>query len=128
MKYQCIIVIGQHEAKLTLLIPEVIYRGKAKTAERKEAAEMPVCSCCLKNKRRKRDRCKHRNEPAGSSAAGIFIVRFEVLTAVTMKNGVFWNVTPRGSCKNRRFGVTWCLLHQALSSSETSVLTRANTA
>jgi hypothetical protein len=33
-------------------------------------------------------------------------VRFEVLTAVTMKNGVFWDVTPRGSCKNRRFGGT----------------------
>jgi hypothetical protein len=27
-------------------------------------------------------------------------------TAVTMKNGVFWNVTPCGSCKNRRFGGT----------------------
>jgi hypothetical protein len=33
-------------------------------------------------------------------------VRFEVFTAVTMKNGVFWNVTPCGSCKNRRFGGT----------------------
>jgi hypothetical protein len=30
-------------------------------------------------------------------------VRFEVFTAVTMKNGVFWVVTPCGSCKNRRF-------------------------
>jgi hypothetical protein len=39
-------------------------------------------------------------------------VRFEVFTAVTMKNGVFWNVTPCGSCKNRRFGGTWRLLHQ----------------
>jgi hypothetical protein len=27
-------------------------------------------------------------------------VRFEALTAVTMKNGVFWVVTPCGSCKN----------------------------
>jgi hypothetical protein len=27
-------------------------------------------------------------------------VRSEVFTAVTMKNGVFWDVTPRGSCKN----------------------------
>jgi hypothetical protein len=26
-----------------------------------------------------------------------FIVRFEVFTAVTMKNGVFWVVTPCGS-------------------------------
>jgi hypothetical protein len=73
-------------------------------------------------------------------------VRFEVFTVVTMKNGVFWNVTPCGSCKNRRFGGTWCLLHQgdkivaafvfpsspilvnlmneAPGSSETSVLTR----
>jgi hypothetical protein len=33
-------------------------------------------------------------------------VRFEVFTAVTMKKGVFCDVTPRGSCKNRRFGGT----------------------
>jgi hypothetical protein len=33
-------------------------------------------------------------------------VRFEVFTAVTMKNGVLWDVTPRGTCKNRRFGGT----------------------
>jgi hypothetical protein len=33
-------------------------------------------------------------------------VRFEVFTVVTMKNGVFWDVTPCGSCKNRRFGGT----------------------
>jgi hypothetical protein len=39
-------------------------------------------------------------------------VRFEVFTAVTMKTGVFWDVTPCGSCKNRRFGGTWCIPHQ----------------
>jgi hypothetical protein len=39
-------------------------------------------------------------------------VRFEVFTAVTMKNGVFWDVTPCGSCKSRRFGGTWRLLYQ----------------
>jgi hypothetical protein len=33
-------------------------------------------------------------------------VRFDVFTAVAMKNGVFWDVTPRGPCKNRRFGGT----------------------
>jgi hypothetical protein len=38
--------------------------------------------------------------------------RFEVFTAVIMNNGVFWVVTPCGSCKNRRFGGTWRLLHQ----------------
>jgi hypothetical protein len=25
---------------------------------------------------------------------------------VTMKNGIFWDVTPCGSCNNRRFGGT----------------------
>jgi hypothetical protein len=27
-------------------------------------------------------------------------IEFEVFTAVTMKNAVFWDVTPCGSCKN----------------------------
>jgi hypothetical protein len=31
-------------------------------------------------------------------------IRFEVFTAVTMKNGIFWDVMPCGSCKNRCFG------------------------
>jgi hypothetical protein len=33
-------------------------------------------------------------------------VRFEVFTTVTMKNDVFWDVTPCGSCKDRSFGGT----------------------
>jgi hypothetical protein len=28
-----------------------------------------------------------------------YLLRFEVFTAVTMKNGVFWDVTQCGSCK-----------------------------
>jgi hypothetical protein len=40
------------------------------------------------------------------------ILRFEVFTAVTLKNAVFWNVTPCGLCKNRRFGETHLLHHQ----------------
>jgi hypothetical protein len=44
----------------------------------------------------------HRRENPQS----FLLVRFEVLTAVTMKNGVVWEVTPCGSCKNRRFGGT----------------------
>jgi hypothetical protein len=39
-------------------------------------------------------------------------VRFEVFPALTIKNGVFWDVTPHGSCKNRRFGGTYRVLHQ----------------
>jgi hypothetical protein len=57
-------------------------------------------------------------------------VRFEVLTAVTMKNGVFWDVTLCGPCKNFTTSVVpsspilVTLMKEALSSSETSVLTR----
>jgi hypothetical protein len=42
-------------------------------------------------------------------------VRFEVFMAVTMKNAIFLDVTPCGSCKNPHFGgmlvltrATWC--------------------
>jgi hypothetical protein len=35
------------------------------------------------------------------------VVRFEVFTALTMKNGVFSDVTPCGACKNQCFGGTW---------------------
>jgi hypothetical protein len=35
-----------------------------------------------------------------------FFVRFEVFTAVTMKNGVFCDVRPRGTYKNRFLGGT----------------------
>jgi hypothetical protein len=31
------------------------------------------------------------------------ILRLEVLTAVNMKHGVFWDVASCGSCRNRRF-------------------------
>jgi hypothetical protein len=34
------------------------------------------------------------------SPAGKCYVRFEAFTAVTMKNAIFWDVTPCGSCKN----------------------------
>jgi hypothetical protein len=44
--------------------------------------------------------------------SGIFNVRFVVSTAVTMKNAVFWDVTPCGSCKNRHFGGRYCLHRQ----------------
>jgi hypothetical protein len=37
---------------------------------------------------------------------GNISVRFEVFMAVTMKNAIFWDVTPHGSCKSRRFGGT----------------------
>jgi hypothetical protein len=36
-------------------------------------------------------------------SGSLLYVRFEVFTALTMKNGVFRDVMPCGSCKNRRF-------------------------
>jgi hypothetical protein len=38
--------------------------------------------------------------------AKIKLCKIEVFTAVTRKNGFFWDVTPCGSCKDRRFGET----------------------
>jgi hypothetical protein len=32
---------------------------------------------------------------------------YETKRCLTTKNGVFWDVTPRGSCKKRRFGGTY---------------------
>jgi uncharacterized protein with PIN domain len=51
-----------------------------------------------------RKRCAQYNRPIRKEHKNN--VRFEVFTAVTKKNGVFWDVTPCGSCKNRRFGLT----------------------
>jgi hypothetical protein len=38
-----------------------------------------------------------------------YYVRFEVFSAVTMKNAVFWDVVPCSSCANRYFGGTYRL-------------------
>jgi hypothetical protein len=35
--------------------------------------------------------------------------RFEVFTAVTIKNAIFWDVAPCTSCVNQRFGGTYRL-------------------
>jgi hypothetical protein len=67
-------------------------------------------------------------------------VGFEVFTAVTLKNAVFWDVAPCSLCVNRCFGGTWLqppahvgsslvdsptLNMEAIRSSETSVHTRS---
>jgi hypothetical protein len=43
----------------------------------------------------------------------LFCVGFEVFTAVTTKNAVFWDVAPCSSCVNRRFGGRYRLHLQA---------------
>jgi hypothetical protein len=40
---------------------------------------------------------------------GKYCVGFEVFTAVTVMDAVFWNVVPHKSCVNRRFGGTYRL-------------------
>jgi hypothetical protein len=54
---------------------------------------------------------RHVTSPLQNPASECF-VRFEVFTAVTMMNGVFWDVTLCGPRKNQRFGGTWHLHHQ----------------
>jgi hypothetical protein len=51
--------------------------------------------------------CSHRN--IQNLEHYTHCVRFEVFTAVTLKNAVFWNVAPCRSCVNRRFGITYRL-------------------
>jgi hypothetical protein len=40
------------------------------------------------------------------AATGVQSKRIVVPTHISLKNCVFWDVTPCGSCKNRRFGGT----------------------
>jgi hypothetical protein len=46
------------------------------------------------------------------------VVRFEVFTAVTMKNAVFWDMAPCRSCVNGRFGGTYLLYLQGRKNRE----------
>jgi hypothetical protein len=72
----------------------------------------------------------------------ISFVRFQVLTAVNIKNDIFWDVTLCGSCKNLVFlrsvprllvtasvvpssPILVTMMKETLSSSETSVITIA---
>jgi hypothetical protein len=59
----------------------------------------------------------------------VVLNQFSTRKILTLKNGVFWDVILRDSCKYRRCGETYRLDHQddkleALTTSETSVLTR----
>jgi hypothetical protein len=70
--------------------------------------------------------CENANEDLGSVRVGsvpvaaelgvhqtlLNYVPFEGFTAVSMKNGVFWDVTTCGSCMNRSFGGTYHLHDQ----------------
>jgi hypothetical protein len=40
-------------------------------------------------------------------------MRCKVFMSVTMKNAIFWDVTPCGSCKNERFRRTYCIRQKA---------------
>jgi hypothetical protein len=40
------------------------------------------------------------------------LCEFLLILEAQLKNDVFWDVTPCGSCKNRRFGGTYRLHHQ----------------
>jgi hypothetical protein len=54
---------------------------------------------------------KHVTSPLQNPASYCY-VRFEVFTAVTVKNAIFWDVPLCGSCKKRCFGGTYRPHHQ----------------
>jgi hypothetical protein len=64
-----------------------------------------------------RYRCKLSYEPSGSmkcwklpsscTSCGLLSGTQLHRVSLVMKNGVFWVVTPCGSCENRRFGGIW---------------------
>jgi hypothetical protein len=53
-----------------------------------------------------------RTDVSEEQVASIITVKRIGELGTMLKNGVFWVVTLCGSCKNRRFGGTWRLLHQ----------------
>jgi hypothetical protein len=54
---------------------------------------------------------RHITSPSGRQA-DLCYARFEVFTAVTMKNAVFWDVTKCEFCRNRRIEGAYRLHHQ----------------
>jgi hypothetical protein len=56
--------------------------------------------------------CKTTNLPVVLYGCETWSLIFREEHKLRVKNGVFWDVTPCDSCKNRRFGGTWRLLHQ----------------
>jgi hypothetical protein len=59
-------------------------------------------------------------EPISSTLRPFYLSR---RTYYKVKNAVFWDVTPCGCCKNRRSPILVTLMMEALSFSETLVLT-----
>jgi hypothetical protein len=63
-------------------------------------------------------RATRRNVPQNNIFPNPFVLGWVELSplllrpCIGLKNGVFWDVTPCGSCKNRRFGGTYRLHHQ----------------
>jgi hypothetical protein len=71
--------------------------GRGNRSTRRKPAPAPLCPPQVPHDQtRARTRTLH-------------YVRFEVVTAVAMKNAVFWDVAPCRSCVNRRFGGTYRL-------------------
>jgi hypothetical protein len=58
----------------------------------------------------------------------LMLLKYQVFTAVTVKDAVSWDMTPCGSCKNRRFGRMYRTIIRVkrIRSSETSLLPGAS--
>jgi hypothetical protein len=96
----------------------------------------PSAICRMKTEHARFKRVKPMKRLSCRSNLFLMVTQFMLLLSLegvcnlklVVKNGVIWDVTPCGSCKNRRNGGTWrihTLMREGLSSSKTSVLTRA---
>jgi hypothetical protein len=122
-KYHSIIRVGRiSEADSSNLIMDVLLSSETsvlKRATRSHISDGILYSHRHENRRSNKEELHRTVFPTqellirATVYVKLFIfVRFEVLTAVTIKNGVFWHVTLCGSYKNRRLGEIYRLHHQ----------------
>jgi hypothetical protein len=98
---------------------EVVWCGKEKgnTKSPQSLEMMESTFSCGGNKRQQSMSVRHRERNSLDPRKGDFLKlmmqssrileRYTTgMNCIVLKNGVFWDVTPCGSCKNRRFGGT----------------------
>jgi hypothetical protein len=75
-----------------------------------------LCVCVPWRVQRRAQKVRMQNSQVKVMPTALLVLQVSSVTTFSqknrLKNGVFWDVTPCGSCKNRRFGGTWRLLHQ----------------
>jgi hypothetical protein len=79
--------------------------------------DVTPCGSCKNRRFGGTSRLHHHSERISEIGTPLAVIS-EVSTAETMKNGVFWDVTPCGSCRHRHFGGTSRFQHHSERISE----------